>query len=75
MPPRRSRTWPRAPSRPVIGEIDEIDPKKVKRSCVACAGKVYYDVLAARRERKLDNVALLRIEQLYPFPTDVSPRR
>ena len=50
----------------VIGEIDEIDPKKVSR-IVACAGKVYYDLLAARRERKLGNVALLRVEQLYPF--------
>ncbi|MCW5596178.1 MAG: 2-oxoglutarate dehydrogenase E1 component [Rhodocyclaceae bacterium] len=50
----------------VIGEIDEIDTKKVKR-VVACAGKVYFDLLAARRERKIGNVALLRIEQLYPF--------
>jgi 2-oxoglutarate dehydrogenase E1 component len=50
----------------VIGEIDEIDAKKVIR-VVACAGKVYFDLLAARRERKIDNVALLRVEQLYPF--------
>jgi 2-oxoglutarate dehydrogenase E1 component len=50
----------------VIGEIDELDPKKVTR-VIACAGKVYYDLLAARRERKVGNVALLRVEQLYPF--------
>ena len=53
----------------VIGEShigDEIEPKKVTR-VIACAGKVYYDLLAARRERKVDNVALLRVEQLYPF--------
>ncbi|RUO36265.1 2-oxoglutarate dehydrogenase E1 component [Aliidiomarina sanyensis] len=51
----------------VIGEIDKINPKKVKR-VVFCSGKVYYDLLAARRERELDNVAIIRIEQLYPFP-------
>jgi 2-oxoglutarate dehydrogenase E1 component len=50
----------------VIGEIDPIDPKKVTR-VVACAGKVYFDLLAARRERKLEHVAFLRVEQLYPF--------
>ncbi len=51
----------------VIGETDPgIDPKKVKR-VVVCTGKVYYDLLAARRERELDEVALVRIEQLYPF--------
>jgi 2-oxoglutarate dehydrogenase E1 component len=50
----------------VIGEIDDHDPKKITR-IVTCAGKVYYDLLAARRERKIENVALLRIEQLYPM--------
>jgi 2-oxoglutarate dehydrogenase E1 component len=50
----------------VIGEVDELDPKKVTR-IVTCAGKVYYDLLAARRERKIEHVALLRIEQLYPM--------
>jgi 2-oxoglutarate dehydrogenase E1 component len=50
----------------VIGEIDEHDAKKITR-IVACSGKVYYDLLAARRERKVENVALLRIEQLYPM--------
>jgi 2-oxoglutarate dehydrogenase E1 component len=50
----------------VIGEVDELDPKKVKR-VVACAGKIYFELAAARREHKVDNVALLRIEQLYPF--------
>ncbi len=44
-----------------------IDPKKVRR-VVVCTGKTYYDLLAARRERELDDVALLRVEQLYPFP-------
>ncbi|MCZ7562014.1 MAG: 2-oxoglutarate dehydrogenase E1 component [Burkholderiaceae bacterium] len=53
--------------RTVIGEtVSTIDPKKVKR-VVVCTGKVYYDLLAARRERGLDDVALVRVEQLYPF--------
>ena len=51
----------------VIGEIDELDPKKVKR-VVMCAGKVYYDLLEQRRKNGQTNVAIIRIEQLYPFP-------
>ncbi|HAS51467.1 MAG TPA: 2-oxoglutarate dehydrogenase E1 component [Gammaproteobacteria bacterium] len=51
----------------VIPEIDAHDPAQITR-VVACSGKVYYDLLEARRERKLENVAIIRIEQLYPFP-------
>ena len=53
----------------VIGEVEKIDPKKVKR-IIVCSGKVYYELLAHRRERKVDNVAILRLEQQYPFPHD-----
>jgi len=52
----------------VIDEVDDIDAKKVDR-VVMCSGKVYYDLLEQRRENKLDNVAIVRIEQLYPFPS------
>jgi 2-oxoglutarate dehydrogenase E1 component len=45
----------------------EIDPKKVKRVLV-CSGKVYYELLAYRRERKSEDVAIIRLEQQYPFP-------
>jgi 2-oxoglutarate dehydrogenase E1 component len=45
----------------------DLDAKAVKK-VVLCTGKVYYDLLIARRERELRDVALLRVEQLYPFP-------
>lgn len=52
-----------------IAEIDDLDPKKVKR-VVMCAGKVYYDLLQERRKREQEDVAIIRIEQLYPFPAE-----
>ncbi|STX30040.1 2-oxoglutarate dehydrogenase E1 [Legionella beliardensis] len=51
----------------VIPEIDDIDPMKVTR-VVLCCGKVYYDLLQKRRDDQLNHVAIVRIEQLYPFP-------
>jgi len=52
---------------PVIGEVDALEPKTVRR-IVLCCGKVYYDLLAARREQRHDDIAIIRVEQLYPFP-------
>jgi 2-oxoglutarate dehydrogenase E1 component len=52
---------------PAIGEIDPLDPKGVKR-VVLCSGKVYYDLLDQRRKNGQQDVAIVRIEQLYPFP-------
>ena len=51
----------------VIDEIDPLDPHDVTQ-VVVCSGKVYYDLLQARRTRELSHVALVRLEQLYPFP-------
>ncbi|ROT46126.1 2-oxoglutarate dehydrogenase E1 component [Pusillimonas sp. NJUB218] len=52
---------------PVIGETNaDIDPANVKRVLV-CSGKVYYDLANARAERERSDVAIVRIEQLYPF--------
>ncbi len=51
----------------VIGEIEKIDAKKVKR-VLACSGKVYYELAAYRRDHGIDDVAIIRLEQLYPFP-------
>jgi len=51
----------------VLDEVDAIDPEKVKR-LIICTGKVYYDLLLARRAQNREDVAIIRIEQLYPFP-------
>ncbi len=51
----------------VIPEVDELDKKKVKR-VVLCSGKVYYDLLIQRRSNQQTDVAIVRLEQLYPFP-------
>lgn len=53
----------------VINEIDNLNPADVKR-VVLCSGKVYYDLLEQRRKNNQTDVALIRIEQLYPFPHD-----
>ncbi len=51
----------------VIAEMDEMDANAINR-VVLCGGKVYYDLLEKRRELGLNNVALVRVEQLYPYP-------
>jgi len=53
----------------VLDETDNLDPTSVKR-VILCSGKVFYDLRAARREREIDNIVIIRIEQLYPFPED-----
>src|SRR5690606_3066066 len=55
------------------GKFEEIfadtyaDPKKVKR-VLLCSGKIYYELLQKQQEEKRKDVAIIRIEQLYPFP-------
>nr|WP_315428433.1 2-oxoglutarate dehydrogenase E1 component [uncultured Albidiferax sp.] len=51
----------------VIPESKELKADKVKR-VIACSGKVYYDLAKKREEKGADDVAILRVEQLYPFP-------
>ncbi len=53
--------------KPIIPEIDDIDPEKVTR-VVMCSGKVYYELLEHRRAEQRDDVVIIRMEQLYPFP-------
>jgi 2-oxoglutarate dehydrogenase E1 component len=55
--------------RHVIPDESGIDPKQVER-VLLCSGKVYYDLVAAREAHKLGNVAIIRVEQLYPLRRD-----
>src|SRR5699024_3693482 len=55
----------------LIDEPDTLDAAKITR-VVFCSGKVYYDLYQAREEREREHVALVRIEQLSPFPGNES---
>jgi 2-oxoglutarate dehydrogenase E1 component len=52
----------------VIPEIDDIAPPEQVKRVVICTGKVYYDLLQTRRDKGVTDVAIVRLEQLYPFP-------
>ncbi len=54
----------------VIPEIESINSETVKR-IILCTGKVYYDILTERSMRQQDDVAIIRMEQLHPFPKDL----
>jgi 2-oxoglutarate dehydrogenase E1 component len=54
----------------VIDEVDGLDRAAVTR-LLFCTGKVYFDLLETRRRNKLANIAIARIEQLFPFPQAV----
>jgi 2-oxoglutarate dehydrogenase E1 component len=51
----------------VLSEADTLDAKKVRR-IIVCSGKIYYELVASRRERGIQDMAIIRLEQLYPFP-------
>ncbi|MBE9568144.1 MAG: 2-oxoglutarate dehydrogenase E1 component [Proteobacteria bacterium] len=51
----------------VLPEVDEIDADKTKR-VIICSGKIYYELLEARRVNRIHDIVLLRVEQIYPFP-------
>tara|TARA_R110000868_G_scaffold6011_3_gene34941 strand:- start:794 stop:3622 length:2829 start_codon:yes stop_codon:yes gene_type:complete len=57
----------------LLPETDKLDTKNVTQ-IVFCSGKVYYDLHEQRRISKLNNIAIIRIEQLYPFPETESQR-
>lgn len=53
--------------KPVIGEHEDLEAKKVKR-LIFCSGKVYYDLIQRRTEKDITNIAIARVEQIAPFP-------
>ncbi|MFN3324865.1 MAG: multifunctional oxoglutarate decarboxylase/oxoglutarate dehydrogenase thiamine pyrophosphate-binding subunit/dihydrolipoyllysine-residue succinyltransferase subunit [Bryobacteraceae bacterium] len=53
----------------VIGDSESARMNRVSR-LLLCSGKIYYELLAAREERKVEDVAIVRVEMLYPFPEE-----
>jgi len=53
----------------IIREAKDFAARKARR-VVLCSGKVYYDLLETRKVHEIDDVALIRLEQIYPFPID-----
>lgn len=51
----------------VLAEVDELQAEEVRR-VIICSGKIYYELLEARRINRIHDIAILRIEQIYPFP-------
>ncbi|MBN9656994.1 MAG: multifunctional oxoglutarate decarboxylase/oxoglutarate dehydrogenase thiamine pyrophosphate-binding subunit/dihydrolipoyllysine-residue succinyltransferase subunit [Acidobacteria bacterium] len=54
---------------PVIGDTGAAAPDRVSR-VIFCTGKIYYELVAEREKRELNNVAILRLEQMYPWPAE-----
>jgi 2-oxoglutarate dehydrogenase E1 component len=52
-----------------VGGVTLAADEEIKR-VILCSGKVYFDLLAERRKRRIDDIAVLRVEQLYPFPQE-----
>ncbi len=52
----------------LLGESDALATGDKIRRVILCSGKVYFDLVAERRKRKIEDIAILRVEQLYPFP-------
>ncbi len=53
---------------PVLPEADELPSDSAVKRLVLCSGKIYYELLKERRDREIDDVALVRVEMLYPWP-------
>jgi 2-oxoglutarate dehydrogenase E1 component len=53
---------------PVLPECDELPSDSGVKRLVLCSGKIYYELLQERRDRGIDDIALVRVEMLYPYP-------
>ncbi|HEX3994340.1 MAG TPA: 2-oxoglutarate dehydrogenase E1 component, partial [Acetobacteraceae bacterium] len=58
----------------VIPEIDDIAPAEQVRRVIICSGKVYYDLLQERRAKEIKDIAIVRLEQIHPFPENTLGR-
>ena len=58
----------------IYGETGKLVAADKVRRIVVCTGKVYYDLLQAREDKKIDDVAIIRVEQLYPWPKETLAR-
>jgi 2-oxoglutarate dehydrogenase E1 component len=54
--------------RRILIETETLTEREKVRRVILCSGKVYFDLVAERRKRRIDDIAILRVEQLYPFP-------
>ena len=52
----------------IIPEIDKLHTDNKIKRVILCSGKVYFDLLESRRSQKIQNIAIIRVEQLYPWP-------
>jgi 2-oxoglutarate dehydrogenase E1 component len=58
----------------ILPEIDAIAPAEQVRRVIICSGKVYYDLLQERRAHDIKDIAIIRLEQIYPFPENTLGR-
>jgi 2-oxoglutarate dehydrogenase E1 component len=56
--------------KPIIGENEKLVNDEKITKLILCSGKVYYDLIEARADKKINDIAIIRIEQLYPYPKD-----
>jgi len=54
----------------VIGETEKLAEDDKIKKVVICSGRVYYDLLKARQDQKINDIVIIRLEQFYPFPKE-----